>query len=47
MNIKLSKQEIEYLIALLGEQQTKTGAWVVMQNLKAQLDELTKEIPNV
>ena len=47
MNIKLSKQEIEYLIALLGEQATKTGAWVVMQNLKTQLDELTKEISNV
>jgi hypothetical protein len=47
MKLELSKQEIEYLIALLGEQATKTGAWVVMQNLKAQLDELTKEIPNV
>ena len=47
MKLELSKQEIEYLIALLGEQATKTGAWVVMQNLKAQLDELTKEISNV
>ena len=36
MKIELSNDEIQYLMSLLGEQPTKTGAWLVLQNITQQ-----------
>jgi hypothetical protein len=37
MKIELSNEEIQYLMSLLGEQPTKTGAWLVLQNITQQV----------
>lgn len=37
MKIELSNEEVQYLTSLLGEQPTKTGAWIVLQNITAQV----------
>lgn len=37
MKIELSNEEVQYLTSLLGEQPTKTGAWIVLQNISAQV----------
>jgi len=37
MTLELSNDEIQYLLSLLGEQPTKTGAWLVLQNINQQV----------
>jgi len=37
MTLELSNDEVQYLISLLGEQPTKTGAWIVLQNITQQV----------
>jgi hypothetical protein len=37
LKIELSNDEVQYLISLLGEQPTKTGAWIVLQNITQQV----------
>lgn len=37
MTLELNNDEIQYLMSLLGEQPTKTGAWLVLQNITQQV----------
>ena len=37
MTLELNNDEIQYLMNLLGEQPTKTGAWLVLQNITQQV----------
>jgi len=37
MTLELSNDEVQYLMNLLGEQPTKTGAWIVLQNITQQV----------
>ena len=37
MKIELNNEELQYLVNLLGEQPTKTGAWLVLQNITLQV----------
>jgi len=37
MTLELSNDEVQYLMNLLGEQPTKTGAWIVLQNINQQV----------
>jgi hypothetical protein len=43
MKIELSNDEIQYLMSLLGEQPTKTGAWLVLQNITQQVQSAQPE----
>ena len=43
MKIELSNEEIQYLMSLLGEQPTKTGAWLVLQNITKQVQSAQPE----
>lgn len=39
MTLEFSNDEIQYLMSLLGEQPTKTGAWLVLQNITQQVQQ--------
>ena len=43
MTLELSNDEIQYLMSLLGEQPTKTGAWLVLQNITQQVQKQGEE----
>jgi len=39
MNIKFTTEELNFIMQVLGELPTKTGAFTVLQNINAQLAE--------
>jgi len=39
MNFNLNKDEITFIMNVLGELPSKTGAFVLLQNLQKQIDE--------
>jgi hypothetical protein len=43
MTLELNNDEVQYLMSLLGEQPTKTGAWIVLQNITQQVQKLEQE----
>ena len=38
INLKLSVEEVNFILSVLGELPTKTGAWQVLSNIKTQAD---------
>ena len=46
MNITLTLEDVQYILNVLGELPTKTGAWTLLTKIKEQAEaQLPKEAP--
>jgi hypothetical protein len=43
MNIELTEQEVQFILQVLGELPSKTGAWILINKIKEQADELQQQ----
>lgn len=41
MNLNLTKEEIQYILSVLGELPTKSGAWPLVLKIKEQAEKQT------
>jgi hypothetical protein len=41
IDLKLTQEEVNFVLSVLGELPTKTGSWVIVQKIKTQAESQT------